>query len=172
MQPFTLEEFSSHLTRSLSRHRPRTVTDVTPKGRRVLEFILPHPTEPRFSVSLQAEEIQGYVEKCTLWFGQAEITGALPPEDAVSAIEEIAADRVVAIVRYKNRSAYDDHRKVTSAPCQWIYQFTGDGDDDTAAFERMVERLRSPASAWERFRGQYVGVFEIIRWSGSEVLER
>ncbi len=172
MQPFTLEEFSSHLTRSLSRHRPRTVTDVTPKGRRVLEFILPHPTEPRFSISLQAEEIRGYVEKCTLWFGQAEITGALPPEDAVAAIEEIATDRVAAIVRYKNRRAYDDHRRATDANSQWVYQFTTDEDDDTAAYERMMDKLRTPAGTWERIRGRTVGVFEIIRWSGSEVLER
>ena len=176
MQPFfprvPFDEFSDQLTKALSCYRPRTVTDVNAKGRRVLEIILPHPTEPRFSISLQAEEIRGYVEKCTLWFGQAEITGALSPEDAVAAMEEIAADRVVAIVRYKNRRAYDDHRKSTNAPFQWVYQFTGDGDDDTADYGRMMEKLRTPASAWERFRGRYVGVFEIIRWSGSEVLER
>ena len=90
----------------------------------------------------------------------------------LSEVDFIAADRVVAIVRYKNRRAYDDHRKAANAPFQWVYQFTSDGDDDTATYEQMMDKLRTPASAWERFSERYVGVFEIIRWSDSEVLER
>ena len=172
MQPFTLpipfDEFSNQLTKALSCYRPRTITDVNAKGRRVLECIIPHPTEPRFSISLQAEDRNGYVEFLTLWFGQARLPYSVPTYEVFEYIEPIVNDQAVAIVRYKNRRAYDNHRQATDAYSQWFYYLDG----ESAAYERMMEKLSTPASSWERFSGRYVGVFEIIRWSGSEVLER
>lgn len=170
---YTVEELASALTRTFAPrcprdNRPRVVNDTTDKGVPVMEFILPHPTEPRFSVSLQADERKGAVEVCTLWFGQAEVTGALPAADAEAAIEEIISDRIVAVIRYKNREAYENHRKSR----EWLFQITDDADSDEAELNRFLARLSSPATFADRLGGTYVGVFEVIRWSGCTVLER
>ena len=173
MPQYTIEEFATLLTRTyMTRfrgdHHPRTVTDVTDKGEEVLEFILPNPEDRRFSVSLQTGTYRGSASDCTLYFGQAEVTRRLAPEEAVSAMEEILADRIVAVVRYKNQNAYENRRKVNATPSEWLYQLP----DDAEALERMLDKLRKPASLLEKLSGKYVGVFEVYRWSGSEVIER
>lgn len=170
---FTLEEYASLLTRTFSPqfprdNRPRAFTDTTEKGEEVLEFILPHPSDGRFSVSLTVSTARGYVTTCVLRFGQAEVASALSPEDALSAIKEIIADNIVAIVRYKNQEAYDNHRKVSSAPMEWLYQLPDDEGELTA----MLDKLKKPASITEKLSGRYTGVFEIYRWSESRILAR
>ncbi len=173
MSQYTVEEYAAFLTRTyLPRfprdNRPRTITDVTDKGEEVLELILPHPEEGRFSVSLVAHTYKGYVSDCSLHFGQAEVARRLDPEEAVAAMNEVIEDRIVAIVRYKNRDAYDDHRKIGTAPSEWLYQ-TPDDDEELTD---MLDKLKKPASFMEKLGGKYIGVFEVYRWSGSEVFER
>jgi hypothetical protein len=172
MPQYTIEEYAAFLTRTyITRfprdNRPRTVTDVTDKGDEVLEFILPNPEDGRFSVSLQARTYRGSVSDCSLYFGQAEVTGRLDPEEAVAAMDEILADRIVAVVRYKNRDAFDNRRKAIP-PSEWLYQIP-DGEEELS---RMLEKLKKPATFFEKISGKYTGVFEVYRWSGCEVFER
>lgn len=169
MAYYTLEEFAALLTKSFSRYRPRVVYDTNDKGRRVMEFILPHPDTPRFSVSIQATDFRGAVDTCTLWFGQAEITGHLDPDTAVSAIETVISDELVAVLRYKNQAAYDDHRP---SGHQWLYQRTDDEDDDGEALAAMKRRLTSPPTLTDRLSGKYTGVFEIFSWKKNELITR
>ncbi len=173
MPQFTLPEYASLLTRTFTPrfprdNRPRAVSDTTDKGEETLEFILPHPEDGRFSVSLTAHSQKGLVSFCELRFGQAEVASRLDPEDAMAAMEEVISDRIVAIVRYKNRDAYDDCRKISTAPMEWLYQMP----DDEEALSAMLEKLKKPASFMEKIGGKYVGVFEVYRWGGSEVIER
>ncbi len=173
MPPYTVEEYASLLTRTyLPRFprdsRPRTVTDVTDKGEEVMELILPHPEEGRFSVSLQVDTYKGYVSSCSLRFGQAEVATKLDPEEALSAIDEVIENNIVAIVRYKNRDAYENHRKVSTYPMEWLYQMP----DHEEALRDMMNKLKKPATFLEKVSGKYTGVFEVYRWNGSEVLER
>ena len=170
---YTAEELTSLLLRVFTPRfprdcRPRAVTDVTDKGEEILEFILPHPENGRFSVSLTAHTQRGAVAFCELRFGQAEVASRLDPTDAVAAMEEILADNIVAVVRYKNRDAYDDCRKVSNAPTEWLYQMP----DDEAELAAMLDKLKKPAAFFEKVSGKYIGVFEVYRWSGSEVMER
>lgn len=173
MPNYTTEEYAALLTRTFTPrcprdNRPRCVTDVTDKGAEVLEFILPHPEEGRFSVSVRATVAKGYVTDCALYFGQAEVASALDPEEVPAAIEEILSDRIIAIVRYKNRDAYESHRKSSNAPSEWLYQLP----DDEEILEAMQARLSRPATLPERLSGKYIGVFETYRWSGSTLTER
>ena len=170
---FTLDEYASLLIRTFSPdfprdNRPRTVKDTTEKGADVLEFILPHPADGRFSVSLTVSAARGYVTTCALRFGQAEVASALNPEDALPAMKEIIEDRIVAIVRYKNQEAYENHRKISSSPVEWLYQMP---DDDTE-LKLMLEKLQKPAGFMEKLSGRYTGVFEIYRWSASQTMTR
>ena len=173
MPQYTVEEYASLLNRTyiprVSREsRPRTVTDVTDKGEEILEFILPHPTEGRFSVSLQAGTFKGYVSTCTLRFGQVEVAAKLDPEEALSAVDEIIEDRIVAVVRYKNQAAYENHRKSDAYPAEWLYQMP----DHERALEDMLAKLNQPVTFWDKIGGQYTGVFEIYRWSRQHVIVR
>lgn len=173
MTQYTLEEYAALLTRTYvprfpRDNRPRAVSDTTDKGEEILEFILPHPENPRFSVSLTAYARKGFVSSCALRFGQAEVASRLDPDEAISAMDEVISDNIVAIVRYKNRDAYDDCRKVSNAPMEWLYQMPDDEGELTA----MLEKLKKPAGFLEKVSGKYVGVFEVYRWSGSEVIER
>lgn len=173
MAQYTLSEYAAYLTRTYAPrfprdNRPRAVTDVTEKGEEVLEFILPHPEEGRFSVSLQAFPHRDAISFCSLRFGQAEVAGRLDPEEALAAVEEVISDRIVAIVRYKNREAYENHRIAAGGPAEWLYQLP----DDEEALSQMLEKLKKPAAFWEKLGGGYTGVFEVYRWSGCEVIER
>ena len=173
MPQFTLPEYAALLTRTFTPrfprdNRPRAVNDTTDKGEEILEFILPHPEDGRFSVSLTAHSRQQTVTFCELRFGQAEMASRLDPEESLAAIEEILADRIVAIVRYKNRDAYNDCRKAGTAPVEWLYQMP----DDQGALSAMLERLKRPAALLEKLSGKLVGVFEVYRWGGSEVISR
>lgn len=173
MPQFTLPEYAALLTRTYTPrfprdNRPRVVSDTTDKCEEILDLTLPHPEDGRFSVSLTAHTLRGAVAFCELRFGQAEIASRLDPEEALAAIEEILADNIVAIVRYKNRDAYDDCRKVSASPSEWLYQMP----DDEAELAAMLEKLKKPAAFFEKVSGKYTGVFEVYRWSGSEVIER
>ena len=170
---YTSEELSALLLRTFTPRmprdsRPRIASDVTDKGIPVMEFLLPHPEASQRSITLSACERRGFVECCSLWFGEAEIADAMDPTDAIAAIEEILADHLVAIVRYKNADAYDNHRKISTAPMEWLYQLPDDAGELTA----MLAKLKKPATLMEKLGGKHVGVFEVYRWSGSEVLER
>ena len=173
MPQFTLPEYAALLTRTFTPrfprdNRPRVVSDTTDKGEEILDLILPHPEDGRFSVSLTVSERKGITGTCALRFGQAEVASALEPEEAIAAMEEVISDRIVAIVRYKNRDAYDDCRKVSTAPVEWLYQMP----DDERALQAMLEKLKKPAGLLEKLSGKHVGVFEVYRWSGSEVISR
>ena len=173
MPHYTPEEYAALLTRTYTPrfprdNRPRVVSDTTDKGAEILDLILPHPEDGRFSVSLTAHSQKGAVAFCDLRFGQAEIASRLDPEEALAAIEEILSDNIVAIVRYKNRDAYDDCRKVSTPPMEWLYQMP----DDEAELTAMLDKLKKPAAFFEKVSGKYIGVFEVYRWSGSEVIER
>ena len=173
MPQFTLPEYAALLSRTYTPrfprdNRPRVVSDTTDKGAEILDLTLPHPEDGRFSVSLTAHTLRGAVSFCDLRFGQAEVASRLDPEEALAAIEEILADNIVAIVRYKNRDAYDNHRKISSAPMEWLYQLP----DDEAALTAMLEKLQKPASLPEKISGKHTGVFEVYRWSGSEIIDR
>ncbi|MBQ3507500.1 MAG: hypothetical protein IJA91_03020 [Clostridia bacterium] len=170
---YTLDEYASLLNRTFTPffprdNRPRAITDTTDKGAEILEFILPHPEDKRFSVSLRVNSYNAHVSTCSLRFGQAEVASTLTPEDALSAIEEIIEDRIVAVVRYKNQAAYENHRKASTSPAEWLYQMP----DDESKLNRMLEKLRKPAGFPAKLSGKYIGIFEIYRWSGSQLLAR
>ena len=169
MHQYSLEEYASFLTKAFSSYRPRIVYDVTDKGEKTMELLIENPVEPRFSISLQAISRHKLIDTCTLWFGQAEISGHLDPEMAPSAIATILDDELVAVLRYKNRDAYDNHRPSGN---QWLYQLTDDEDDDGAALEKMKQKLTSPPSLADKLMGKLIGVFEIYSWSESEIVDR
>ena len=172
MPQYTPEEYAALLTRTYAPrfprdNRPRAVTDTIGKGEEILEFILPHPEDGRFSVSLEVRTYKGLVSEFILFFGQVKVAKLLDPEEAMAALNEILEDRIVAVVRYKNRDAYDNRRKAPE-PSEWLYQIP----DDEDALDRMLGKLKKPAGFMEKLSGKYVGVFEVYRWSGSEVMER
>ena len=173
MAQYTPSEYAAYLTRIYTprfprENRPRAINDVTERGEAVLEFILPHPEEGRFSASLQAFPYRETVAYCSLRFGQVEVAGRLDPEEAIAAVEEVISDRIVAIVRYKNREAFENHRIAASGPAEWLYQLP----DDEEELSKMMEKLKKPATFLEKLSGSHTGVFEVYRWSGCEVLER
>lgn len=172
MNPISPEAYAALLLRTFSADcppddRPRTREDVTDKGEPLLEFLLPHPTELRFSISLEVAIANKTVSHCALRFGQATVAKRLSPEDALSAIREVLDSHIVAIVRYKDGDAYDDHR-VAGGHSVWLYQLP-DGAADLVAMEK---KLSSPAGFWDKLRGQMTGVFEVYRWNESKKYER
>lgn len=173
MNHSTAEQYTAALMRTLSPlcppdAKPRVSTDTNDKGNEITEFRILHPADPRFSVTLDIHTVRSMVHTCTLRFGAAEIAGALSPDDAIPAIEEILAGHIAAIVRYKTRDAYDNCRMAGSGQKQWLYQLP----DDEEAFTGMLKKLRTPAGAWEKLSGKLTGVFEVFRWDGSELIER
>ena len=169
MQQYTLEEYATYLTKAFSSYRPRIAYDVTDKGEKTMDFLIENTSEPRFSVSLRAISKYKLIDTCTLWFGQAELSGYLDPEMAPSAINTILNDELVAILHYKNQDTYENHRPSGK---QWLYQLTDDEDDDSEALEKMKQKLASPPSLMDKLSGKWSGVFEIYSWRTHEVIHR
>ena len=48
----------------------------------------------------------------------------------------------------------------------------GTATPDEAELTAMLEKLKKPAAFFEKVSGKYIGVCEVYRWSGSEVIER
>ncbi len=172
MPHYTPMEYAALLTRTYAprfprNNQPRTVTDTIGKGETCLEFILPHPEDGRFSVSLEARTYKGTVSEFILFFGQVKVAKLLDPEEAMAAINEIIEDRIVAIVRYKDQNAYDNRRKAPEHS-EWLYQLP----DDEEALSRMTQRLLRPAGFTEKLSRKHVGVFELYRWSQSQIFSR
>lgn len=173
MTQYTPEEYISLLNRTYiprfpRDNRPRILRDVDEKEQDTVELILPHPEDGCLSVSLTAYCDKGLISHCSLRFGQADVAVSLEPEEALDAIEEILSDRIVAIVRYKNEEAYDNHRKISTAPTEWLYQMP----DHEEALAAMIEELERPASLFDKITGKKVGVFEVYRWSERYLIRR
>lgn len=173
MRSYNPETYVQNLVRALSPHlppdaQPRVITDTDEKGAPVTEVTIPHPTEPRHAVSLTVITYRGAVSRCVLRFGQAEITAVLEAESALPAIREILAGRIIAVVRYKNRDAYDDRRMAAYGFTRRLYQLPDDDD----ALGRLREKLARPATVWEKLAGKMTGVFEVYGWAESETVER
>ena len=170
MSSYTPDEYTALLTRTyLPRFprdcRPRILSDTNDKGEEMLDLLLPHPEDARRSVSMQAKVKDKAVSSCELWFGQVKIDSRLDPDEVISAIEEILSDNIVAVVRYKNRDAFDSSRKCEGA--ERLYQLP----DDAAALDALIRQLQAPATLWDRLGGR-TGVFEVYRWSSSVLYER
>jgi hypothetical protein len=162
------EEFISTLTRTFASYRPRTVRDVSEKGQRVLQMVIPNETCPRYSLSIDVTEY-GRDISVSLWFGQTEITNRLPQDDAAAAITEFLEDRMVTVARYKNRDAYDDCRPMERAR---VCQLSDDEEEGESELARLLARLETPATWLDRLLAHDTGVFEIARWSEVRIVER
>ncbi len=173
MAATVLEQYATTLTRTfISRTtpetRPRTVFDVTEKGEEELEFVIPHPEEPRHAVSLTVTVGRGQALMADLRFGQAVVANGLGADEAIAAIGEVLDGHIVAITRYKNRNAFDDRRLASSGQAQWLFQMP----DDASALTAMTAKLRRSASFMEKLSGALIGVFEVYAWDTREILER
>lgn len=165
MSHFTVDGLATHLERTFGGH---AVTDTDAKGQAVLNFHISNPNEPRHPITVTAHEFRGAISLCSLWFGQVEISGTLDPVDLPPAIEAILHGEIVAVVRYKNRDAFDDRRRVERGRSAWLYQLP----DDTDALDAMKEKLGTPASLGERISGLMTGFFEVYDWTLSSIFER
>ncbi len=165
MQNFTADTLTAHLIRTFGGH---AVTDTDERGRTVLNFHIANPTEPRHSIALVATVFRGSVHFCSLRFGQAEISPALAPDDLTPAINAILSGQITAVVRYKNRDAYDDRRRASHGRAEWLYRLS----DDAEAYEHMLKKLGTPANVWEKLMGTATGVYEVYDWETSAVYER
>lgn len=164
-----LKELTMDLSRRFSSYAPSVNEDVTDKGENVALFVIPHPTEARYSVAIEAKESYEHLS-CALWFGSVAIASAIPAEQISAAVEEILSDRIIAIVKYKNQDTYDDRH-----PMGWtrVFQITPDEDSDEAALNSLLSRLETPPTWIDRRPGGLgTGIFEVARWSGVTVIDR
>lgn len=165
----SMKELTVALSRAFSSYTPTVNEDVTDKGENLTLFVIPHPTEARYSVAVEAKEAHGQII-CALWFGSVSIASTVPAEQIIAAVEEILSDRIVAVVRYKNRKLYDARH-----PSGWVrvFQLTDDQDSDEAALTALLARLETPPTLLDRLPGGFgAGVFEIARWDDVTVTER
>ena len=171
MPSYTAKDYEIRLMRTFA-HRlaadtpPRVLRDVTDKGQEIMELVLENPRDARHSLSLEMLLDHDRTTTATLRFGHAEAAVRLDPDEAIAAMEEILADNIVVVTRYKNADAYDNRHPMTGARDTHLYQLP----DHAAALAAHEAKLGSPVSFFERLLGSTTGVFEIFRWSESHVI--
>ncbi len=173
MPRYTSKEYEICLIRTFSPRLPadtppRVLRDVTDKGEEIMEVVLQNPRDARHSVSLEVLLDHDAPTTATLRFGHAEVASRLEPDEAMAAMEEILADNIVAVARYKTEDAYDNRHPMTGTRDTRLYQLP----DHAAALAAYEDKLASPVGLLERLLGTSIGVFEIYRWSESRVVTR
>ncbi len=164
----SLKELTTAFTRAFSSYAPTVNEDVNGKGEAVTLFVIPHPTEARYGVAVEAKEAKGRIT-CALWFGSVLIASVIPDDRIIDAAREILADRIVTVVKYKHRDAYDNRH-----PSGWekVFQITDDSDSGEGALTSLLSRLEAPPTFGDRLPGGLgIGVFEIARWNDVKIME-
>ncbi len=164
-------EFISALRLSLRDLSPDFTSDVNDKGEELLLVTVRNPHNPYWGVSYEAFlDKDGHI-RGSLWFGQCEVTGFLAGEQAEAAIRSVTSGEITAVVRYKTDEDLEDRH-----PSGWqrVFQVLAedDGDDDRAALDALLGKLRSKPTFLDGFDRNTLGVFEVAVWNGVTVIRR
>lgn len=172
MPESAFDELTAALRLSLRDLSPDFTTDVDDKGGDVLLVTIRNPAHPYWGVSYEAAADRDGRITGALWFGQCEVTGHLPGGDAAAAIRSVTSGEIIAVVRYKSLDDLDDRHPSGWQRVLQVIPGSGGADDDTAAYEVLMRRLRTPPTLRDRLDRKTVGVFEVARFDDVTVIER
>lgn len=130
-------------------------------GREFCEAIIPNTSQPSFPITVTVSE-----EGCSLSVGQFEnVTGSsrMTPEQALSAIDDIMADKIIFVLAYK-----DDGDIGFGAPYfSRVFALTGSDDDMSDDYNAFIAKISKPINKHLRFLTALKGRFFIFNFSGS-----
>ena len=125
------------------------------------EMIIPNASQPSFPITVTVSE-----EGCSLSVGQFEnVTGSsrMTPEQALSAFDDIMADKIVFVLAYK-----DDGDIGFGAPYfSRVFALTGSDDDMSDDYNAFIAKINKPINKHLRFLTSLKGRFFIFNFSGS-----
>lgn len=176
MSASAFSELSARLRLSLRDLSPTFSSDANDRGQEILLVTVRNPLQPHWGITYEAGVDRDGRITGALWFGQCEITGLLPGDEAEAAIRAIVGGEIAVVVRYRTETDWEDRR-----PSGWqrIFRLLPGGEDggspdsaDSAAFDALSDRLHSKPGFLDRLAGNRLGVFEIARWSSVEIVRR
>ena len=130
-------------------------------GRDFCEMIIPNASQPTFPITVTVSE-----EGCSLSVGHFEnVTGSsrMTPEQTLSAIDDIMADKIVFVLAYN-----DDGDIGFGAPYfSRVFALTGSDDDMSDDYNAFIAKISKPINKHLRFLTPLKGRFFIFNFSGS-----
>ena len=160
-----IEEMISLLRRRFPKFSQKLLYDVDNKGNEFCEMIYPNESNPSMPITVSISE-----SGCLISVGQiSHVTGdrPIPIEHAISAMEDIIADRIVFVLGYN-----DGDDIGSGAPFMTeLYAITGDVDDMSEELEKFIEKVKKPLKGIWRKLSSLKGRFVITDFSGSRFEE-
>lgn len=157
----TAEQISEYLL-SHSKHFERDVIyDTDKRGESFCELVIKNEHLPSYPITVTATE-----SGCSLSVGNfADVTGSkkMTPEETLSAIEDIIADKIIFVLGYQD----DDDIGFGSPFFSRIFAITGGNDDMSEEYEDFIKTISKPINKKLKFFYSLKGRFKIFTFSGS-----
>ena len=160
-------DYANRLRAELIGYSPRVRVDSTEDGEECAELVIPASSEGGLEVSvmiLQQDDEQRITGD--VWLGGTVVGEGVPEENIFDAVNAVLEDNVIAVRSYRNEKRYESKQPF------FVRIFWIDSDEDTAAFKKLEDKLRAPATLAEKIFSARRGIYEISKRSGAEVIRR
>ena len=160
-----IEEMIGILRRRFPAFGQKVIYDTDRKGNEFCEIIYPNEKNPSMPITVSISE-----DGCLISVGQiSHVTGDSPisVEQAVSAMEDIIADRIVFVLGYND----GDDIGLGAPFMTELYAITDDVDDMSEELEKFIEKVKKPLKGIWRKLSSLKGRFVITDFSGSRFEE-
>ena len=158
----TIEDTINMLRRAYPDISKKVTYDVDRKGNDFCEIVLPNPNNENMPITITVNS-----NGCLISAGRMlNISGnnEMTVQNAISAIDDILNDRIIFVYKYKNNEDFDDRKILDSS----FFVLTGREDDTSEEFYDFLKKIEAPVkNKFEKLFSQYIGVFEILSFSGS-----
>ena len=137
------------------------ITDTDKRGDEFCEIIMKNEKNERFPITVSIT-----LDGCSISVGQvSNVTGSkkMTPDEAISAIGDIQADKVVFMLAY----ADEDDIGLGSPYLTRVFALTGGEDDMSEALYDFEARISKPVSKFMRPFTSLKGRFIFFNYSGS-----
>ena len=157
----TAEQISEYLLSHSRRFEHDVIYDTDKHGDIFCELIIKNESLPSFPITVTATE-----DGCSLSVGNFENVTEnkrMTPTEALLAIEDIIADRIIFVLGYRD----DDDIGFGAPFFSKIFALTDNDDDMSRDYENFIKTISTPINKKLRFLYSLKGRFLIFNFSGS-----
>ncbi len=157
----TVQQTAEYLLSCDRRFERDVIHDTDRRGRDFCEMIIKNEKQPNFPITVSVTE-----EGCSLSVGQFEDVASsdrMTPDEVLSAIEDIIADRIIFVLAYKD----EDDVGFGAPYFSRVFALTGGVDDMSEEYDRFISQISTPIKKLLRPITALKGRFFIFNFSGS-----
>ena len=157
----TVEQTAEYIQSQCRYFEKGIIYDTDRHGRAFCEMIIKNSAVENLPLTLTVTE-----DGCSISVGQfSNVTGStrMKPEEAIAAIEDIIADKIIFVLAYKE----DDDLGFGTPYFSRVFAHTGENDDMSEEYDDFLEEISRPIKKLLRPFVSLKGRFFIFNFSGT-----